>query len=520
MFLLNYMTKDSLDVKSLIHRLQELGEPQQEFIFSNLTDFKNGELYKDMSKAQDYYKGKHDILEKKRYYYDRKGNKREDDKLANNKLIHPYFTKLVNQKVNYLLSKEFSIQVDEDDAQAVRFRDELNNYFDKSFFRRLKMVGKQAIINGISWVQVYYNEEGKLSFKMIPSTEVIPFWHDAEHTVLDAVIRFYTILEYKSKGDKEEITKVEYYTEQGTWFYEIRDGKLVLDKNKVTPEQPYKGHFQTVEQDDNGNEVTADMAWKRIPFIAFKYNEDEVSLLNYVKTLIDDYDARTSDIADLIQDVPNAIKVIKGYNGTDKGEFSQNLATYRNIFVDEKGAVELLTSQADTTCNEAHLTRLKDDLYDAGNGVNVQKENLDASSGIALRTRYADLDADCMSMANNFAASIEELCWFIQVDLMNELPDGDFEEVEFDVIFNTDTMVNESDVITDCKNSVGIISDETIIANHPWVTDLDKELDRIEAQKEKELEMQQDMFGTDNPNGMPTGDEEQKPENNPPKDEQ
>ena len=148
MFLLNYMTASMLDVKSLIHRLQELGEPQQEFILSNLNDFKTSELYKDMSKAQDYYKGKHDVLEKKRYYYDRKGVKREDDKLANNKLIHPYFTKLVNQKVNYLLSKEFSIQVNEDDAQAVKFRDELGNYFDKSFFRRLKVIGKQAIING------------------------------------------------------------------------------------------------------------------------------------------------------------------------------------------------------------------------------------------------------------------------------------------------------------------------------------------------------------------------------------
>ena len=151
-------------------------------------------------------------------------------------------------------------------------------------------------------------------------------------------------------------------------------------------------------------------------------------------------------------------------------------------------------------------------MYDAGNGVNVQKENLDASSGIALKTRYADLDADCMSMANNFAASIEELCWFIQVDLMNELPDADFEEIGFDILFNTDGMVNEMDVINACKSSVGIISDETIMANHPWVTDLDKELERLEAQKEADLELQQDMFGTDNPNGTEPNTEDSEPE--------
>lgn len=495
------MKASMLDVKGLIQRLQELGEPQQDFIFASLTEFQQSQLYKDMQKAEDYYKGKHDILEKKRYYIDRHGTKREDDKLANNKLIHPYFTKLVNQKVNYLLAKEFSLQVDEEDAQAVAFRDACGDYFDKAFMRKLKSVGRHAIINGISWVQVYYNEQGKLSFKRIPSREIIPFWHDAEHTQLDAVLRFYSIIEYKKNAEKEEVIKVEYYTTEGVWFYEVREGKLIVDKTRVTDEQPFNGHFQTQTTDESGKNIVEERVWNKIPFVAFKYNDEEISLLNYVKTLIDDYDQRTSDTSDLIQDVPNAIRVIKGYNGTDKGEFSQNLATFRYIFVDENGGVEQLTSQADTTCTEAHLTRLKEDIYDAANGVNVQKENLSSTSGVALKIRYADLDADCMAMASNFQASIEELCWFIQVDLMNELPEGDFDEIEFDVVFNTDGIINESDVINDCKNSVGIISDETIRANHPWVTDLEEENERVELQKEKELELQEDMFGTDTPNG-------------------
>lgn len=501
MFLLNYMKASMLDVKSLIQRLQELGEPQNDFIMATLTEFQQSELYKEMQKAEEYYKGKHDILEKKRYWIDRTGTKREEDKLSNNKLIHPYFTKLVNQKVNYLLSKEFSLQVDEKDPQAVAFRDACTEYFDKAFMRRLKTVGRHAIINGISWIQVYYNEQGKLSFKRIPSREVIPFWHDAEHTELDAILRFYSIIEYKANAEKEEVIKVEYYTTEGVWFYEIRGGKLKLDENRVTKEQPFTGHFKAQTEDEEGNQVTEDRVWNKIPFVAFKYNDEEISLLNFVKTLIDNYDRTTSDTADVIQDVPNAIRVIRGYGGQDKGEFSQNLATYRNVFVDENGGVDQLTSQADTTCTEAHLTRLKEDIYDAGNGVNVQKENLGDTSGVALKIRYADLDADCMAMASNFSASIEELCWFIQVDMMNELPDGEFDDIEFDVIFNTDGIINESDVINDCKNSVGIISDETILANHPWVTDLQDELERVEAQKEADMELEAEMFGTDNPNG-------------------
>lgn len=501
MFLTNYLTAAMLDTRSLIHRLQELGKPQEEFILGNINEFKQSELYKEMLKAQDYYKSKHDILEKKRYYIDRNGTKREDKNLANNKLIHPYFKKLVNQKVNYLLSKEFTMQVDEENSQAVAFRESCSDYFDKDFMRKLKTVGRQAIINGIAWLQVYYDEQGNLSFKRIPSEEVIPFWHDAEHTVLDGLIRFYNIIEYQPNNNKEEITKVEYYTDEGVWYYEIRQGQLQVDTNKVTKDNPYKGHFQSQETDADGNVVTNENVWDRIPFIAFKYNDDEISLLADVKTLIDDYDNRTSDTSDLIQDVPNAIRVIRGYGGTDKGEFSQNLATFRNIFVDENGGVEQLTSNADTTCTEAHLTRLKDDIYEAGNGVNVQKENLGSTSGVALKIRYADLDADCMSMASNFSASIEQLCWFIQVDLFANTEQELMTEVQFDIIFNTDTLINESDVINDCKNSMGIISDETIMANHPWVTDLQDEIERMEAQKEAEMELQDEMFGTNNPNG-------------------
>lgn len=505
MFLMNYLTSSMLDMRSLIHTLEQLGEPQKEFITACLNEFKGTDKYKEMLKAQDYYGGKHDILEKKRYYIDRQGVKREDQHLTNSKLIHPYFTKLVNQKVNYLLAKEFSLQVDDGNQQALKFRDLCGKYFNKDFMRRLKTIGKHAIINGIAWVQVYYNEQGKLSFKRIPSEEIIPFWHDAEHTQLDGILRFYTMTEYKRGGEKEEITKIEYYTNEGVWYYEVRAGKLVIDTSVVTKEQPYTGHFQLQTKDKDGKDITEQRVWDRIPFVAFKYNEEEISLLRYVKTLIDDYDQRTSNTSDLISDVPNAVRVVRGYGGGDKGEFSQNLATYRTIFVDDaQGGVEQLESKADTTCTEAHLSRLKEDIYETGNGVNIQKDMLSETSGVALKLRYADLDQDCMSMASNFAASLEQLCWFIKVDLLHEIGDIDFDEIELDILFNADGIINEMDVIQNCMNSVGIISDETIIANHPWTTDLDREIERVEQQREEQQELQDDNvnsgFGTNNQN--------------------
>ena len=48
-------------------------------------------------------------------------------------------------------------------------------------------------------------------------------------------------------------------------------------------------------------------------------------------------------------------------------------------------------------------------------------------------------------------------------------------------------MVNESEVINDCRASVGIISQETIIANHPWVKDSKKELEQVQQEQAQQM---------------------------------
>jgi SPP1 family phage portal protein len=188
--------------------------------------------------------------------------------------------------------------------------------------------------------------------------------------------------------------------------------------------------------------------------------------------------------------------VVRNYDGTDKGEFVQNLAIYRTAFVSGDGDMTSLETKLDTVSIEAHLNRLKDDIYEAGSGVDTQDDNLGNASGVALEFRYAGLNMDMTDMGNEFAAALEELIWFIKVDMLNS-GIGDFMETEFDVIFNTDMIVNESEVITDAKNSVGIISDETILANHPWVTDADAEIERMKQQKEEAMVEAQEMMATE-----------------------
>ena len=59
-------------------------------------------------------------------------------------------------------------------------------------------------------------------------------------------------------------------------------------------------------------------------------------------------------------------------------------------------------------------------------------------------------------------------------------------------------MINETEAIDSCVKSVGILSDETIIEQHPWVDDVQKELERIKRQKEEQVKEQYGAFNDTN----------------------
>lgn len=494
----DFQTSAMLGLKSKISRLANSGEPQEDFLFSNLNEWQASDTRKFMLTAQDYYGNDNDIKDRKRYYIDRKGVRQEATNLANSRLKHPFVRKLTNQKVNYLLSKEFSVQCDDD-----KFSELLGEYLDKKFLKMIKNIGRDSVVNGLAWIQIYYDRLGNLKFKRIPAEEIIPFWADADHTILDAALRVYTITQYLPDGVKKELIKVEYHTTEGVWYYEKTDRGLKPDPDKG---EGVKGHFiipqetmdadgnVMVDEDNNPIMTNVQMTWDKVPFIAFKYNADEMSLLKLVKSLVDDYDLNTSDTSNNLQDIPDSIKVVKNYDGTDKTEFTQNLNIFRTAFVSGDGDVKALTTPLDVASLDSHLNRLRKDMYEAGSGVDTQEVSLGNASGVALKFRYADLDTDTDDMANEFSSSLEELIWFIKVDLLNKGL-GDFLETEFDIIFNTDGIANESEIIADAKNSVGIISDETIRANHPWVTDAQEEGDRMSKENEEKMKQMQEVMG-------------------------
>ena len=481
------------------------GKQQRDFIETMITEFKNSDTYKFMGVAQRYYENNSDIEDKKRTVIakDLENNAvlKESRILANNRLHHNFMKKLTRQKLGYMLSKPFTLtQVHADDEEAKKFFQAMEPYLDINFYRLIKNVGRDSIVKCLGWIQIYYNEAGTLKLRRCAPEEIIPLWADSDHTILDAVIRHYTVEQYNG-GDKKLVKYVEYWTHEGVYYYTYDEsGHLTLDPDR--PVNP-ASHFY-VKAKDADTEKSVGVNWAEIPFVPFKYDPDEQSLLSRIKSLIDDYDRKTSGIADAIDDHPNAVTVVKNYDGASKEEFVQNKNEYRTIFVQGDGDATSLETPLNVGDLDKHIERLRQDIYEFGQGVNTADKDIRDTSGVALRFIYADLDMDCSDWGGEVKWSLMKLIWFIQQDIISKTG-VDYTDVKYDIVFNTDVIINESETVTNCMNSVGLVSGRTIAANHPWTLDADKEMEDLKKETEQTYELESEYGNNPASSGSSTG---------------
>ena len=461
------------------------GRAQTEFISTVVKEFEGSEKRQMMDVSQRYYENKNDILQAKRMVIGRDPETNaailmESKVLSNNKLAHNFMKKLTRQKIGYMLSKKFSmLKLKDKDPVAEEMFDAVQEYFDESFYKMLKNVGRDSIVKILGWLMVYYDEEGQLKFKRINPEEAIPLWADSDHTILDAFIRKYTIEEY-IEGKKLYHQFVDYYTLDGIYHYKYNDNGVL---EPLPDDLFFEYNFGIKGKDADGNDATIGVNWAKIPFVPFKYDPDEQGLLSRIKSLIDDYDKKSSGVSNNIDDFPNSMLVIKNYDGASKEEFVHNKNAFRSIFVQGDGDARVLEQPLDVQSVDKHLDRLRQDIYEFGQGVNTADKDIRDTSGVALRFLYADLDMDCLDWGAEFRWSLKELIWFIHQDILSKTG-KDYTKVKYDIIFNTDIIVNESETIQNAFNSVGVISPETIAANHPWTLDAKKEVDGMLGNKE------------------------------------
>ena len=449
-----------------------------------------------------YYDNEHDILKRKRTMIGEDGKLQVVENLPTNRVIDNQYAKMVNQKANYLFGQPFAVSGEND-----QYVELLKKVFNKRFMKTIKNSGKAAYNGGICWLYPYYDNEGHFTFRLFPGYEILPFWKDNDHTILDFAVRLYLVIGYEGTTPTV-IEKVEVYDVDGVHRFILDHGTLIPDLTNNGEADCYH-----VTMTDATGKVTG-FNWQRVPLIPLKANEQETPLLKRVKSLQDGINVMLSDFENNMQeDARNTILVLKNYDGTNLGEFRKNLATYGAVKVrydgDTKGGVETLEITVNADNYKAIVEIFKKALIENAMGYDAKDDRLSGNPNqMNIQSMYSDIDIDANDTETEYQAAFEEILWFVNCHFANT-GQGNFEGEEVDIIFNRDILINESEAIDNCKKSVGILSDETIISQHPWVDDPQAELERLKKQKEeaqKEMLAQYDPFGTQNDDPDNKGD--------------
>lgn len=467
-------------INRIVNEGAGVGLTETEFFAKEIVEWKNSPERIEQMKGDNYYNGKHDILDRKRTAIGPDGKLVEVQNLPNNKIIDNQYAKMVDQKNNYLLGKPFTVN-----CENKTYTKLLQKRFNKAFQRLVKYTGEDALNGGKAWIFVYYNEKGEMCYRRFPAFQILPFWADDDHTILDSAARLY-IQEVWDGLTKKHVERVEIYKPDGIYRY-VLDGSDLIPDIELGDYSPYI----TVT---NGEKVEA-YNWDRLPLIAFKYNKQETPLIRRVKSLQDGINTMLSDFENNMQEnARNTILILKNYDGQDLGEFRYNLSTYAAVKVRDDGGVETLTVEVNAENYKAVLEVFKKALIENAMGYDAKDDRLSGSPNqMNIMSMYSDIDLDANGMEMEFQAAFEQLLWFVNQDMITK-GQGDFSNEEVTLVFNKDILINESEAIDNCAKSAGIISNETIVEQHPWTKDAQSELERLKKEKEQTMQDYMNAF--------------------------
>lgn len=356
-------------------------------------------LKKHAEVGQRYYEGKHDILEYRLFYFNADGNLVEDNTRSNAKIPHPFFTELVDQGVQFVLSGGDIFKSDDELLQK-----ELDRYFNKNkrFMVELSetITGMQA--KGFDYMYAYKGKDDRLVFENADCLGVAEVEGRFTEDKKD-----YRIYKYVDRIDKEGKTqwKILVVNDEETGYFKQEDnGEIVADDSVEINPRPHATYT------DEKGKLYKKEGYKLLPFFRLDNNKKKKSLLVAVKPLIDDYDIHASSLTNNLVDFDTPLHVVKGFQGDDLSELQQNLKTKKIVGTDEDGGVEVHTVDIPYQARQAKLDLDEKSIYKFGMGLNMHGlKDTTATTNIAIKAAYSLLELRCNKVIDQLELFLQEL---------------------------------------------------------------------------------------------------------------
>lgn len=439
-----------------------------------------------------YYEADHDINDYRMFYYNADGELVEDKTRTNIKINHPFFTELIDQCAQYMLSgKESFVKSDLPDLQA-----KLDLYFDDEFKMELQDLITYSKVEGFSYLYRYKDKDFVSRFKFADGLGIVEVNSKYTNDGKDYVIYYYT---EKIEKDKR-IERIQVWDEDYVYFFKAENETIKEDEDEELNPRPH-----IIYQE--GKKKYYD-TFKSIPFFRLDNNRKQISDLKTVKGLIDDYDIHACSLTNDLQDFNSAIYLVRGYEGTDLGELQTNLKTKKVIGVGEQGGLDVKTIDIPYEARKIKLELDEKNIYRFGFGFNSAQLGDGNITNIVIKSRYALLDLKCNKLEMNLKRLMKKVVECV-LDEINEENDTAYQMKDVYIEFEREVMTNASDnaqiALTEAQtkqvevntilNVAAQLPDEKTIEMICDVLDID--YNEIEAEVKEKLEQEKVDFDAD-----------------------
>ena len=396
-----------------------------------------------LNKYWNYYKGNQEITRKVATDIGKPCNRIVSNYCYN--ITQNYQGYIVGIPVSYSSEKDFSNIQD-----ILNYNDVKNE--DSELLRNALIFGRSFEIN-------YIDEDGKQRFKVLDTRECIPVYDTTLNNDLLYIIRYYLVDNVEDSLDKYF---VEVYGKQITRTYE--------SSNRFSS-------FSLLEEKIHH--------YNQVPITVFSLNKEEESIFDKIITLQDAYNKLLSSEVDDFEAFCDAYLVLKGCIAEE--EDIQTMKQNRVLVMENDASAEYLTKSVSDTQIENMLKNINDTIHKIANSPDFNDEKLLAQSGIAMRYKLVGFENVASSIVANMTKALQR-----RIELICEiltLTGGEEMWRDVNITFTRNLPVNTLEAVQIVNQLRGLVSDETLLSQIPFIRNATEELEKLKEQKEENMSM-------------------------------
>ena len=378
----------------------------------------------------------------------------KDSAKPNNKIANAYASYITDTLTGYFVGEPITYTSnDKVLLQDLSMIFEYNDEADEN-----SELAKNASIYGVAYEMLYFSEEDKMiRFKSLNPCEIIPIFDKTVEQNLLAVIRYYE--DYDVVDDKT-YTIVEILDKKMIHRYRLGQSLLLLEE--------YNHYFSMV------------------PVAIYKNNENKTGDFENVISLIDAYDKMESDSLNDFEYFVDAYLALYGF--TAEPEDITQMKENRVLLMDEGTSAEWLIKQTSDAYVENMKNRLDADIHKFAKCPNMaDKEFASNASGVALKFKLLGTENLIAIKERKFKRGLQQRLELISM-ISSVLREG-FDWRNVDIVFTRNIPSNDADIANMINSLKDLVSDETLLAQVPFVEDVESEIEKIKKEREENKEL-------------------------------